>query len=274
MTDTLRAACIQMTSGPNMAVNLAEAERLIRRAIAEGAQFIATPENTCQIRHPATEKLKTAMVEDKHPGIPMFSKLASGFGVWLLAGSFSIKVSDRKIANRSFLFAPDGTIAAQYDKIHLFDADLSAGEQYRESDIVEPGNKLVVAETPWGGVGLSICYDLRFAYHYRSLAHKGAAIMTVPAAFTVPTGKAHWEILLRARAIETGSFVIAPAQTGEHDNGRRTWGHSMIIDPWGNVLADGGAETGIIIADLAMQDVEKARRSIPALKHDRTHFQM
>lgn len=269
MTDNLRVACVQMTSGPDMAENLTAAENFIRIATAKGAKFIATPENTCQIRHPSIEKLKTAPEQEKHPGIPLFSGLAKELNIWLLAGSFAVKISDKKLANRSILFSPDGKIAAQYDKIHLFDIDLPNGEIYRESDVITPGEKAVVAETLFGGIGMSICYDVRFAYLYRAMAQKGASILAIPAAFTVPTGRAHWEILCRARAIETGSFVMAPAQVGTHENGRKTYGHSLIVGPWGEILADGETDIGVVMADLNLKDVQKVRSLIPALKHDR-----
>ncbi len=269
MTDKLRAACIQMTSGPDIAGNLETAEMYIRQAAQQGAHFIATPENTDQIRHPAAEKLKTAPPPETHPGILLFSSLAKELNIWLLAGSFAIKTAPDKLSNRSMLFSPDGKIAAQYDKIHLFDIDLPGGEHYRESDIIKAGTQTALAETPLGKVGLTICYDVRFAYLYRKLAQEGASIITVPSAFTVPTGRAHWEILLRARAIETGSFIIAPAQSGEHENGRKTWGHSMIVGPWGEVLAEAGREPGIVMADINIKDVQKVRGLIPALKHDR-----
>jgi predicted amidohydrolase len=268
MSDKIRAAAIQMTSGPDIAENLKTAEMYIRQAAKEGAEFVATPENTDQIRQPASEKLKTAPRPEAHPGIPLFAGLAKELKIWLLAGSFAVRVSD-KLANRSILFSPDGDVAAQYDKIHLFDIDLPNGEKYRESDVIQPGTKTAVAKTPWGGVGLTVCYDVRFAYLYRKLAQAGANILTIPSAFTVPTGRAHWETLVRARAIETGSFVIAPAQVGEHENGRKTWGHSLIVGPWGEVLADGGKDNGIIMADLNMKDVQRVRGLIPALKHDR-----
>jgi deaminated glutathione amidase len=268
MTDKLRAACIQMTSGPDIAQNLKTVEMYIRQAAQQGAGLIATPENTDQIRHPAVEKLKTAPPQESHPGIPLFSGLAKELNVWLLAGSFAIKTGS-KLSNRSILFSPDGKIAAQYDKIHLFDIDLPGGEKYRESDVIQSGDKTAIAKTPFGGVGLTVCYDVRFAYLFRKLAQQGANIITVPSAFTVPTGRAHWEILLRARAIETGSFIIAPGQTGEHENGRKTWGHSMIVGPWGEILAEAGKDPGIIMADINLKDVQKVRGLIPALKHDR-----
>lgn len=258
-----------MTSGPDIARNLKDAEGLIRAAAGKGAKLIATPENTDLILTPASEKLKCAHAEKDHPGIKKFSELAAELKIVLLAGSFAIKLPQGKCANRSFLFSDQGKIIAQYDKIHMFDVDLPTGEKHRESDIIHPGAKGVVVDTAAGMIGLSICYDLRFSYLYRALAQKRAQILTVPAAFTVPTGKAHWEILLRARAIETGSFVLAPAQTGEHHGGRKTWGHSMIIGPWGDILADAGDSVGIIMADLNLDDVAKARAAIPALKHDR-----
>ncbi len=265
----LKTACIQMNSGPVIRDNLIAAAELIREAAGQGAQFIATPENTCHMRYPQSEKLKTAQPEDSHPGIPFFSQIARERNVWLLIGSMSIKLTDGHIANRSFLFTNTGAIAARYDKIHLFDVDLPTGESHRESDIVRPGEQAVIADMPWAKLGMSICYDLRFSYLYRDLAKAGAAILSVPAAFTVPTGQAHWHTLLRARAIETGSFVIAPAQCGEHEGARRTYGHSLIVGPWGEILAEGGEEPGIIIADLDLSAVEKARSAIPALKHDR-----
>ena len=269
--EILKAACIQMTSGPEIGPNLKTAAGFIREAAGQGAKFIATPENLCHIRNPAKDKLKSALPQENNEAVKHFSSLARELGVWLLAGSLAIKTDNDRILNRSFLFSAKGDIAATYDKIHMFDVELPTGEKHRESDLVQPGDKAVVVKTPWGGVGLTICYDLRFAYLYRALAQAGAAIITVPSAFTVPTGKAHWSTLLRARAIETGSFILAPGQTGEHQNGRRTWGHSMIIGPWGDVLAEAGTETGIIIADLDLQEVSKAREAIPALKHDRTY---
>lgn len=266
---TLKTALIQLNSGPDIQGNLDASAVLIREAATRGAQLICTPENTCHMRFPAHEKLKTALPQDTHPAIPYYSALAKELGIWLLIGSLSIKVSDDKIANRSFLFDPEGQLAASYDKIHLFDVDLPTGESHRESDNVQAGDKAVIADTPWGKVGMTICYDVRFAYLYRKLAQMGASILTVPAAFTVPTGKAHWEVLLRARAIETGSFILAPGQCGSHEGGRATYGHSLIIDPWGHILAEGGEEPGIIMADLDLSVVDKTRSAIPSLKHDR-----
>lgn len=270
---TVRTACIQLNAGPEVAANLDAAGTLIREAAGQGAQFIATPENTCHIRSPQSAKLKSAKPEDQHAGVPYFSGLAQDLGVWLLAGSMSILLDDNRIANRSFLFSDKGDIVARYDKIHLFDVDLPTGESHRESDLVKPGELAVVADLPWAKIGLSICYDLRFSHLYRDLAKAGASILAVPAAFTVPTGQAHWQTLLRTRAIETGSFVIAPAQCGTHEGDRKTYGHSLIIGPWGDVLAEGDEQPGIIMADLDLDAVKKARESIPALKHDREYKQ-
>ena len=270
MVDVLRAACVQINGAPEIEENLKTVGALVREAAGRGAKLIATPENTCRMVRDE-RKIITSLSEENHPGIPFFSELAKELGVWLLIGSLAIRTGKTQIANRSFLFADNGNIAATYDKIHMFDVDLSGDKSYRESKAVQPGEKAVVAGTPWGGLGMSICYDVRFAYLYRDLAKAGANILTVPAAFTVPTGKAHWEVLLRARAIETGSFVLAPAQTGDHDGGRKTWGHSMIIGPWGEILAAAGTETGIITADLNLDEVAKVRQSIPALRHDKKY---
>ncbi len=265
----LRVALLQLNSGPEISDNMVIVENMIRQAAERGAKFILTPENTCHMVSSPEEKLRTSPDEAHHPVLPLFSDLAKELGVWLMAGSIAIKVAEDKVVNRSYLFDSSGKIAAFYDKIHLFDVDLPTGEKHRESQSVQPGNQAVTAETPWGTVGMSICYDLRFAYLYRALAHRGARILTVPSAFTVPTGQAHWEILLRARAIETGSFVLAAAQTGTHDGGRKTYGHSLIVGPWGEIIRDGGESVGITIADLNLSATDRVRSAIPALSHDR-----
>ena len=265
----LKTALIQMNSGPVIADNLQQAGELIRRAAGAGAQFILTPENTCHIKTPQSEKLQSSPYEADHPAIPFFGDLAKELGVWILVGSVAVRVSEGKVVNRSLFFNDQGKLITHYDKIHLFDVDLPTGESHRESNIVQPGADAVLAETPWGKIGLTICYDLRFASLFRVLAQNGAGIITVPAAFTVPTGQAHWETLLRARAIETGSFILAPAQTGTHHGDRKTYGHSLVIGPWGEVIADGGSDVGIIYADLDLAAIDKARGAIPALQHDR-----
>jgi len=269
MSGKFKVACVQLNAARNIAANIAAASALIREAKGKGAQFILTPENTSMIEPKRAMMLEKAKPEAEHPGIPAFGALAAELGVWLLIGSMQIKLDASTCANRSFLFDDKGRIAARYDKIHMFDVDLKAGESYRESATFRPGEEAVVADLPWGRVGLTVCYDVRFAYLYRALAHAGASFLTVPAAFTVPTGKAHWHTLLRARAIETGSYVLAPAQCGEHAEGRKTYGHSLIVAPWGEVLADGGEEPGIIYADVDPAKVAEARSMIPALRHDR-----
>lgn len=263
------AACIQLSSTDNIADNLAITEKMIREAASKGAKLIVTPENTCHILTPSIQKLKTAVAQDVHPAITQFSKLALELGVWILIGSIAVKISDDKLANRSLLFSPEGSLSAHYDKIHLFDVKLPTGEVHRESDLIAPGSDLVVADTPLGKLGLSICYDVRFPQLYRALSQKGAQILAVPSAFTVPTGQAHWQVLLRARAIENGCFVIAAGQTGQHHGGRRTYGHSIIVSPWGEVIAEAGDEVGIIYGEIDLAKVDVARTAIPALTHDR-----
>jgi len=265
----LRAACVQLNAQPDLNANLDAAERWVRKAVAEGATFVATPENTSGMHADRKTLIAAALPEDGHPGIARFSALAHETGIWLLVGSLSIRLDSGKLANRSFLFAPTGEVAARYDKIHMFDSDPPDGQAYRESATFEPGDRAIVADTPFGLLGLSICYDVRFPALYASLARAGASIIAVPAAFTVPTGKAHWQVLLRARAIETGCFVIAPAQTGEHAGGRRTYGHSLIISPWGDVLAEGGEAEGILVADCDLDRVTQARQMIRSLDHAR-----
>lgn len=267
MVESLKAACVQMTSGPDIEDNLKQAETLIREAAGQGVSFIVTPEVTDQILPKGAQRVETALTQDAHPGVPFFSGLAQDLGVTLVIGSMLVKTGPDKIANRSFLFAPDGTLRAVYDKIHLYDVDLPTGESWRESKVFTPGNKAVVA----GNVGLSICYDVRFGHLYRDLAKRGAQIITVPAAFTVPTGQAHWSVLLRARAIECGSFILAAAQCGDHNGARQTYGHSMIVGPWGEVMAEAGHAPGIIMADLNLAAVQKARAAIPSLQHDREY---
>ncbi len=264
----MRAALVQITSGDDPAENCAKAERLIREAAAGGAQFVLTPETTNFISFSRELQQERLREENNDTTLASLQKLADELNIWLLIGSLSIKV-DTKLANRSFLISPTGEIVTRYDKIHLFDVELGQGESYRESDTIRPGTKAAVTKTPVGTIGMAICYDIRFAGLFRHLAQAGAEILTVPAAFTVPTGQAHWEVLLRARAIETGSFVLAPAQTGTHPNGRKTYGHSLAIDPWGRVLADGGTTEGVTFVDLDLNQVTEARNRIPALQHDR-----
>ena len=265
----IRAALIQLRSGRDMARNLAEASTLIREAAGQGAHFVLTPEMT-NILEPDRPRLRSlAKPEAEDASVAAFSALAQDLNLWLNIGSLALKGPGDKLVNRSLLFAPDGSVAARYDKIHLFDVDLPTGESLRESHAYEGGTQAVLVETPWGPIGLTICYDMRFPHLYRTLAKAGARLFTVPSAFTVPTGQAHWHVLLRARAIETGSFVLAAAQGGRHESGRETYGHSLIVSPWGEVLAEAGLEPGIVIADIELAQSDLARARIPALLHDR-----
>ena len=269
---SVKVACVQMNSGPDIEENLKQAGQFIRDAARDECELIVTPENTDFMRMSSELTLKTAQDATKHPGIPFFFFFFNDLKVTLLIGSMKVKVSDTHVANRSFLFRDTGQLVASYDKIHLFYLDLPNGESHRESEHVEAGNKAVVVNTPWKKLGMSICYDIRFPKLYRDLAQKGAEMIAVPAAFTAHTGEAHWETLLRARAIETGSFIIAPAQCGEHEGGRKTYGHSMIVGPWGQVLAEKTEDTpGVISRKIDFLDVVKARAAIPSLEHDRAY---
>jgi predicted amidohydrolase len=264
----IRAALIQMRSGRDMARNLADAEELIRQAHAGGAGFIATPEMTNILEPDRPRLFALARPEAEDEGVSRFSDLAKELGIWLSAGSLALKGPGEKLVNRSLLFAPDGAVVARYDKIHLFDVDLPTGETLRESHAYEAGHQAVLAETAAGPIGLTICYDVRFPHLYRALARAGAKLFTVPSAFTVPTGEAHWHVLLRARAIETGSFVLAAAQGGRHESGRETYGHSLVVSPWGEVLAEAGTEPCVVIAEVDPAAADRARARIPSLRHD------
>jgi len=265
-----RAACVQTRASDDVAENIRETSKLVREAAARGAHFIATPENTTLMAADAGAKLARSFAEADDPALPAFGELARDLKVWLLLGSIAIRLDAHKTANRSFLFSPDGRIAARYDKIHLFDVEVAAGESYRESATVAGGNQAVLAQTPWGPLGLTVCYDLRFSDLYRRLAQAGAFAFTIPSAFTVPTGMAHWHVLLRARAIENGAFIIAPAQGGTHAGGRKTYGHSLIVGPWGEVLAEAPGEApGVIVAEIDPARSAQARARLPSLTHDR-----
>lgn len=269
-TATVRAACIQITAGREIGPNVTRALELMADAKAAGADLIALPENATMIEPVPAQALDKALPETEHPGLSAFSEFARDNDVWVLIGSLSIRDPHaEKIANRSFLIDASGAIAARYDKLHLFDVNLHDDEWYRESDNIRPGSEAVVAPTPWGVMGLTICYDLRFPQLYRALAHAGAGLLTVPSAFTVTTGKAHWHVLMRARAIETGCFVLAPAQWGDHAEGRKTFGHSLIVNPWGEIVAEAPDGEGVITADLDLAEVARARKRIPSLDHDR-----
>jgi predicted amidohydrolase len=269
MSQVFRAACVQMRTGLDVAANVAAASTLIREAKAKGAHFAATPEMTSLFEAESDALFTKVREERDDEALKAFRALAEECALWLLVGSLPIKVEERRCANRSFLIDPKGAVRATYDKIHMFDVDLPGGEVYRESKNYRPGKRAVVANTPWGKLGLSVCYDLRFPHLYRALAKEGASFLAIPAAFTHTTGQAHWHVLQRARAIETGCFVIAPAQGGKHENGRHTFGHSLIIDPWGNIIAEAGDTPGVIVADIDPTKVAEARSRVPALTHDR-----
>ena len=267
MTD-LRVACVQNTAGRDIPANVDAVCDLIDEAAAGGAGFIALPE-TVGLIEPVNERIPAATyAEADDIGLAAFRARAREHGVTILVGSQLIRDGDR-IVNRCFLLDDDGEIRARYDKLHMFDIELANGEAYRESDAIAPGDRAVVVETRWGRLGLSICYDLRFGALYRALARAGAEFITIPAAFTATTGKAHWHTLVRARAIETGAFVIAPNQCGHHADKRYSYGHSLIVDPWGEVLADGGEAPGVVFADVDLARVAKARARIPVLANER-----
>ena len=273
----MRAGLVQLTVTDDPTANLTTTQRRVAQAIQGGAEFVLTPECSNILSSNRDHQRAVLQVEAADPTLAALSDQAAAAGVWLLIGSLALKTdaADGRFANRSFLIAPDGAIAARYDKIHMFDVNVSGTEVYRESSAYRPGDKAVVAETPMGKIGMTICYDVRFPDLFRHLARSGAQILTVPAAFNHITGAAHWEVLLRARAIETGCFVLAPAQTGFHPEplsggkGRRTHGHSLAISPWGDILADGGTDLGVTFVDIDLSEVAKARTRIPALTHDR-----
>jgi deaminated glutathione amidase len=266
---SFQAGLIQMRSGVDMARNLSDASTLVREAAARGAQYVLTPEVTNIIEAEKERTKAVARMEADDISVAGFSALAAELGIWLHIGSLALRVSPDKLANRSLLFAPDGKIAARYDKIHLFDVELPSGEIIRESDTFAPGAEAVTADLPWGRLGLTICYDMRFPVLYNTLANAGASFLAVPAAFTVPTGKAHWHVLLRSRAIETGSFVFAAAQGGHHECGRHTYGHSLAINPWGEIIAELETEPGVLVFNVEADLVKRDRGRIPALKNAR-----
>lgn len=265
--EKFRAALVQLRSGREIAPNIAAAKDLIAAAAAEGAQYVQTPENTTLMELDTERLFARIKPEAESEFIEEFSSLARELNIWLHIGSAAVLAGDARAANRAFVFQPDGGIAARYDKIHMFDVDLPNGERYRESKNYRPGEEAVTVDLPWCRLGLSICYDLRFPEQYKALAREGAEVLTVPAAFTQATGQAHWHILLRARAIETGSFVLAAAQGGTHENGRSTYGHSIIISPWGEILAEAGDEPGIVSAEIDPAVSRETRQRIPALTH-------
>ncbi len=266
---SFKAACLQVNAGNDLKENVDVALGLVQRAADDGADLVLMPENVTMMewgRRAITEKAQT---EEDHEGLAAFREAARSHGIWLHCGSLSISLPDGRVANRTYVVDPAGEIVARYDKIHMFDVDLGNGERYAESSTFAPGDGAVTVDLPWGRLGLTICYDLRFPALYRTLAQADVHFITVPSAFTQVTGEAHWHVLLRARAIETGSYVFAPAQTGLHPGDRATFGHALIIDPWGKVLADGGKDVGVVSAEIDAGLVAKIRKKMPSLSHDR-----
>ena len=275
----MRAALVQLNVSDDPAANLAQTQALVARAAAGGAGFVLTPECTNLLSSTRAHQAAHIVPEDQDITLAALRAQAQAAGIWLLIGSLGVQSGDAdgRFANRSYLNAPSREIAARYEKLHMFDVNVSASEVYRESAAYRPGAAAVLAQTPFGGVGMTVCYDLRFGHLHRALAQAGAQILCVPAAFNHITGEAHWQVLLRARAIETGCFVLAPAQTGFHAEplgggaGRRTFGHSLAIAPWGEVLVDGGTDVGVSFVDLDLAEVARARARVPSLTHDRKY---
>ena len=270
----MRLGLIQSTASDTPADNLVATLAAIADALAQGAEWVLTPEVTNCVSASRTRQVEVLELEEHDPTLEALQKAAAAHGIWLLIGSLAIKTQDPdgRFANRSYLIDPFGEITARYDKIHMFDVDVSATETYRESEGYRPGDSAVLAQTPWGAVGMTICYDVRFAHLYRRLAQAGATFLTVPSAFSPVTGAAHWHALLRARAIETGCFVIAPAQTGTHPTTRgrvrETYGHSLVVSPWGDVLLDAGDASGVYLCDITPQDAAQARARVPSMIND------
>jgi predicted amidohydrolase len=264
-----RVGLVQLRTGKDIEDNLFQAEAFIREAARKGARYIQTPENTNVMEVDAPRLLKKIETEEATEAVGAFSRLARELGIWLHIGSLAIKVEEGRAANRALLFAPNGELILRYDKIHMFDVNLPSGESYRESATFVPGMSAFLAHLPWGGLGVATCYDMRFPEQYKALAQAGAKFLTAPSAFTKVTGEAHWHVLLRARAIENGCFVFAAAQGGRHASGRTTYGHSIVISPWGDILAEAGTEPGVIIADIDGTEVDRVRARIPALDHTR-----
>src|SRR5579884_2107353 len=272
MSDTaarFKAAMIQMRSGLEPAANVDAAARLIEQAKADGADYVQTPEMTNVLAAKREQLFATVVEEEKDASLAAFRDLARRLSIVIHVGSLAVRLSPDRAANRSFLIDASGEIVARYDKIHMFDVDLPNGESYRESNSYTPGESAVVSDLPWGRIGLTICYDLRFPALYRALAEAGALYLAIPSAFTKQTGEAHWHVLNRARAIENGCFVFAAAQGGRHENGRDTFGHSLLIDPWGRILVEGGIEPGLFMAEIDPAEVAAARAKVPSLRHGR-----
>jgi deaminated glutathione amidase len=271
MANSVRVACLQLNSGSDYAANLAALQGLMREAAAGGAKFIFSPEYALMMDGSGRVMREKAFDASGEPAASALAALSRELGVWHLAGSLTLRSDDGRMFNRSVLFSDRGETVAVYDKIHMFDATLPSGTVIKESSAYRPGERAVVAGTPWGRLGMTVCYDLRFPHLYRALAQRGAQMLAIPSSFQRETGKAHWHTLLRARAIENGGFVIAAALCGDHPGRRMTYGHSLVVDPWGEVLADGGESPGVVYADLDLSRVEAVRAMLPSLAHDRPY---
>src|SRR6187431_1430516 len=266
---SFKAAMIQMRSGLQPGANIDAAVRYIGDAKSAGAEYVLTPEMTNILAANREQLFAVAVEEEADASLATLREVARKLGIYVHIGSLAIRISPDRAANRSFLIDPRGDIVARYDKIHMFDVDLKGGESYRESRSYRPGDLAVLTDLPWGRLGLTICYDLRFPALYRALAEAGATFLAIPSAFTRQTGEAHWHVLMRARAIENGSFVLAAAQAGDHENGRATYGHSLVVDPWGRVIAEGGTEPCVVFADIDPAEASVARGRVPSLQHGR-----
>jgi predicted amidohydrolase len=265
----LRVGCIQLNAGSDLPANLQAAALAVRNAAGQGARLICLPEYCALLDGSGRVMREGSPPEPEHSALPAFSRLAQETDAWLLIGSLTVKLEDDRMANRAYLLSNTGEIVARYDKIHMFDVTLPNGKVIRESSAYRPGERAVLAHTPWGPLGLTICYDVRFPHLYRALAKAGATMLVVPSSFQRETGPAHWHTLLRARAIESAAWVIAPAMCGDHANGRSTYGHSLVIDPWGKIVGELEDQPGVLIADIDLEQATKVRAMLPSLQHDR-----
>ena len=271
MSTVFKLACLQMNSGSDVAANLSTLKQMISTAAGEGAQLVMAPEYALLMDGSGRVMREGSLPADGGEVLRELQALAAQLKLWLLPGSLTLRSDDERIVNRSFLIDDGGHIVASYDKIHMFDVTLPDGKVIRESSAYRPGERAVIAQMPWGKLGMSICYDLRFPQLYRALAQGGAEFLSIPSSFQRQTGKAHWHTLLRARAIENAAYVFAPAMCGEHGGNRQTYGHALIVDPWGEVLADAGEEPGVIYAEIDAARVTKIRGMMPSLQHDRPY---
>ncbi len=269
MTTPFRAACLQLNSGSDLAINLTVVQDMVAEAARGGAHLVLTPEYSLMMDGSGRVMREGALDADGGATLQALQDHARALKIWLLVGSLTLKTGEERIVNRSYLISADGKVVATYDKIHMFDVTLPDGKIIRESSSYRPGESAVVASTPWGSLGMTVCYDLRFPHLFRAVAQQGAQFISVPSSFQRQTGKAHWHTLLKARAIENAAYILAPAMCGEHPGNRQTYGHALIVDPWGDVLADGGEEPGIIYADIDPARVAKIRAMMPSLEHDR-----